>query len=329
MNKTRKIFAAILAALMIVSLMAAVACTNPDIDVTVTDAPATDEPEATEAPETTDGPEATEAPATDAPETEASETEEPNIPTDYYYQLMHENETVTVDLDFDGVDEEITLITEPGEYDTYYTLKVVRGTGEVYTDRFEYECYYANAFIVDCDKYDNGMEIVCCYGFESDDNVSIAYRVQRGSDIERFEGEGSVASIDEDAEIYARDGEFYINFRTDILETITLQSLFTIDETGFVCSADRFYYPEYAMAVEVIEPMPARTVGEDDEPADEITVPVGEFVTPLETDCESWVLCSTSNGDRIYIMFEFPEDSWIPYINGVPQHEYLAVLYAD
>ena len=56
MNKTRKIFAAILAALMIVSLMAAVACTNPDIDVTVTDAPATDEPEATEAPETTDGP---------------------------------------------------------------------------------------------------------------------------------------------------------------------------------------------------------------------------------------------------------------------------------
>jgi|GEM_PF-2430965 hypothetical protein len=344
--KTRKILALILASLLIIGAVSVLAACGSSSKDTNADAAAQqpentqqtgdETPQPTEPAQQTEVPE-TEAPGTEAPETEPPETDypEPVIPDDYYYQLLEKNVPVKCDIDFDGLEDEITFVVENDEV---YTVRIVLGSdpGNPYTDTFpEEDVYYGICFINDSDRYDGRMEVICSYEFSSDDVEARAYRVNEdGRTIECFAKYGYIEPIDDDGLIYARDGQFYVYCRTEIFGTNSVYNLFQITEDGFEEQGAAYYFNEYydddgtQIGVCAISDFTVILVDDNGDPQGEATVREGSDIYPVETDLESYAIVRLEDGSYARIDIELVDD-WHPYINGQPQEELLSIIYAD
>lgn len=338
--KTKRFISLILAALVLIcAIPALTACSSTDTSKKEKNERPKNEQTAENTQQTGDAtPSPTEpVQTTDAPDTSAPETDppEPAIPDDYYYQLLEENVPVKCDIDFDGLEDEITFVVEDGEI---YTVRIVLGSDpqNPYTDTFPDDDVYAGiCFINDSDRYDGRMEVICCYDYSSDDVEARAYRVNEdGRTIECFSKYAYVDAIDDDGLIYARDGQFYMACRTEIFGTNSVYNLFQVTENGFEEQGAAYYFYEYyyddgtQIGVCAISDFTVILVDDNGDPQGEATVREGSDIYPVETDLESYAIVRLEDGSYARIDIEIVDD-WHPYINGQPQEELLSIIYAD
>lgn len=319
--KINRIFALILAALMLASM--AIACSKENTD----DKHAENNKEE-QTPDVSATPEETEPAYTDKP----VETSDPNVPSDYFYANLEENVPFTCDLDFDGIDDTVILVADEQRYGTQYSMQFTLGINPNNTISldFDMESYYCKAFITDSDRFDSRLDVITCFGYDSDDYTTCLYRVDKtGYSIDYFEESAMVIPIScVDDETYAKDGQFNLGYRTEILGTTTVSILCEAGANGFKHAVDQYYYSESSIPVNVIAEVSVETIDDEGNANGECTLKAGEKVVPLETDCATYVVIRLENGDRARIKIEL-HDGWCPYINGQPQESYFEVIYAD
>lgn len=298
------------------------------------------------APKPADGPAKTEEPAeepTEAPVEEPTEepveepteepveepTEEPAVGVADLCIPLELGKEVTVDLDFDGVDDTVLLREErQGEYDNDYILTITPGSG---SNTIEYpvaNAYDCQGWVLDCDAGDGRLEVVIDFVQDSEDYTCKAYRVNAaGSGFDEYE-EGYCILIDGEHP-FTTEGGFTADRQHDILGTTFLRFSGAVGENGFKALTPMSYngYPE---GLELKRDMEFTVVNEDGSLGEKITVPAGETIAPYETDGESYVDVRMPDGriGRAEVKIS-TGDEWCIYINGVDQDEYANIPYAD
>ena len=315
MRKAVMILSAVLAVLMLAS---AAGCTSPVLpEVSHTDEPAVTD----EAPVITEEP--TEAP-----------TEEPTEePSEEYYAVIEPGEPFILDMDGDGLDDNVLLTVTEKEYDIDFTVEITLGADPDKT--FSKTVKHANgvnAAAIDSVPGDGRREIVVCYDCDSDDYSSLAYRVKDdGSGIEEFEDWFAVR-LPKDCDFDHEIGlEAY--FRTDILGTHDVEGTVIVTADGFEVTSDCFRYPEYEDGwgkLTLTKDIELDLVNEDGTVGEKIVVPAGETIAPYTTDLETYVTMKLDDGRvcRADVTVK-TGDEWGIYLNGVLQDEYAQIPYAD
>ena len=308
---------------IILFALVSMACQSPLAPDQGGEGPAKTE-EATEAPVVTDEPtaEPTEEPAEEP-------TEEPAVGVADLCMPLELGKEVTVDLDFDGVDDTVLLREErQGEYDNDYILTIDAGSG---SNTIEYpvaNAYDCQGWVLDCDPADSRLEVVIDFVQDSEDYTCKAFRVNAaGSGFDVYE-EGYCILIDGEHP-FTSEGGFTADRQHDILGTTDLGFSGAVGENGFKALTPMSYngYPE---GLELKRDMELTVVNEDGSLGEKITVPAGETIAPYETDGESYVDVRTPDGriGRAEVKIS-TGDEWCIYINGVDQDEYANIPYAD
>ena len=325
----KRIITVIIAALLAASLAA---CTGP-----VKPAEPTDKPVETE--------QVTDAPATEEPTEEptAEPTEEPVVDNDSYYTKLEVGVPYEADIDLDGAPDTIVINNvREGEYDNDYTITVTRACAPDKPLKYSMtHCYDVFAWVLDCDKDDNTLDVVFSYDYDSDDWTCAAIRMKAdGSDLVNFE---DYMAIPEIPASFTGEQGFVTYTRFDILGTHDLSAYFTVDDSGFVFAKGGegltgpfsvYSYPVYEgedySTLTLLREMEVYPVDENGQRTGTRTVPVGDTVTPVLTDGESFAVVRLSDGTLAEIDVEVTTgDDWGIFINGVNQDEYAEIPYAD
>lgn len=280
--------------------------------------------------------EATSEPAAEPTgEPTAEPTAEPVTGHADYCMKLDPNEPFIVDIDFDGLDDTVLLVSqERNEYDECeYVISVTRGADPDSPKEYEVSrAYDCSAWVIDCDPEDSRLEVLVSYVQDSDDWTSAAMRVNdEGTEVTVFE-DWCCAYITDEAP-FTSEGGFIMSRQTDIFGTTFVDTHGVITAEGFAVLAPYVY--NSAAAPEVFERTLKRDldvviVNEDGAEGEAYTVPAGEKVTPVSTDLETFLDLLLPDGRTGRVKVELATgDDWGVYINGVNQDEYAEMPYAD
>lgn len=235
------------------------------------------------------------------------------------------NQTINIDIDFDGIMDTIVFEEEKLEYyESNYKLTVARGVAGA--EPFVYEVSYGKAaglIIMDCDENDSRIDILLSWDSCSDDPASLICRVNEdGSGM--FTQEGSCYFSIYDTSL--KPGEFEISIHANVLNADFLGAVATVDASGlklvddfkFSTYEDSYWLEHQSLKRE----MTVRIVNDDGSLGEEVTVPVGEHVVPVSTDLESYVKLRIPDGRIGQVEFSFNYEA--PYIrlNDISQDDY-------
>ncbi|MBR3298513.1 MAG: hypothetical protein IKI64_04845 [Clostridia bacterium] len=320
----KKAFLIIIAALM----LAAIACT-PRQGAGAQPLPTKAAQKETPAPSEIPTEEPTTEPTTEP--TEAPTAEPSAAPTvapmsiDSLPVEVDNNQTINIDIDFDGIMDTIVFEEEKLEYyESTYKLTVARGAAGA--EPFVYEVSYGKAaglIIMDCDENDSRIDILLSWDSCSDDPASLICRVNEdGSGM--FTQEGSCYFSIYDTSL--KPGEFEISVHANVLNADFLGAVATVDASGLKLVDDfKFstYEDSYWLEHQSLErEMTVRIVNDDGSLGEEVTVPVGEHIVPVSTDLESYVKLRIPDGRIGQVEFSFNYEA--PYIrlNDISQDDY-------
>ena len=335
MNRSLLSVIALLAAVVAAVLLFAACNTAPDDKDAAGAAEPTqaDAETATEAPVQTDEPEATEEPL---PTEEPEPTEEPiELP---YNEVVPFDEELSIDLDGDGKDERVFIETVPSteyEYDFFYNIRIYEEGEEepAFVHEIEYASYEAYALAVDNGTEDGKKALLFCRWFDSDDYETCVIRPLDEGGFDAIDADGYFPDPENIRDCFA-DGYLAIYYRTEILGTGSVYTRSRLCGEGFESVDGLYYYPGSEAEgsdlrfISVIAPLPVTVNDEGTGESYGMTATPGSYVAPLYTDMATFVCVKLSSGETALIFFS-DYDSFIPYIDGQPQHYYLDVLYAD
>lgn len=298
----------------------------------------TDAPTETEAPTE---PAVTEAPVvTEAPTEEPTEapTDEPVPPSQDLCAELDYRTAYAFDIDFDGLEDSIYIEqNQVDDWDYEVTIKIQRGCDpdNIYVYVVEY-CYEFYAWVVDCYPDDNRLDILTTSVYASDDWTTVCFRVTNdGSMIEDYTDWFCIPA-DEMAS-YSQEEGFPILEPSDILGTRNLAGRMKLTERGFFLSSQDYefiHYSEEYSRLYLKRDMDVELLSEEGIYIGDDTIPAGEYVIPVRTNCDDYIEFRTADGRLVRV--ELSVRSWEAYgdgygifINGVKQDEYFDLSYAD
>lgn len=286
----------------------------------------------TEAPAATDDGAATEE-ATEAPTEDATEAPVTGIAD--YCSPLNPDEPLNCDVDFDGLNDTVELVSgEKNEWDEY-ECKIVLTRGCDAENPTEYaveRCYDCFAWVIDSDAADSRLEVIVTFVQDSDDWTSAALRVNDdGSAVSVFE-DWFCISISDEHPFTTAEG-FVISRPTDIFGTTYINANARVNSEGFTAITNYTYSyegNEDAFSRELVRDLDVVIVNEDGSEGESYTVPTGEFVIPVRTDASSYLDLLLPDGrlGRVSVEIKTGEE-WGIFINGVNQDEYAVMPYAD
>ena len=315
MNKAIKITAVIMALVMTAAMFCAcqssVPADSPDEAKATEQAAENTEVSPTDAPETTDEPAATEAPApSQKPEGKLGFVA---VPLNFDYAF---------DLDLDGTDEKIRIGDETDSNgDHTYTVLIDSNFGEA-----EYVldyCYEAYAMIV-TDEGGGRPSLMLCTWHDSSDPTTYVYRIGGG---EMISYDCYLYFTDPEEKAPIEDGLLALYVRTEIMGTCYVKGLFTVNDENVALVSEDYSYVGGPSDILVVSELPVTMVDDETGEMYDITVAPGTKVDPISTDLETYAYVLLSTGENAYVRYDSAE--YPLFIKGVPQNEYLGVLYCD
>lgn len=329
-------------------------------NVNPTSAPVTDPTDAADATEAadTDAPEITDIPATPAPventpgspdpeptpapspEPTPAPTDNPAItPPDVSGGLtISAGKTVKIDIDCDGLEDEITLNSkqdDPYDEEIYYTIKIKLGSNP--SNPYSYQTTGAGerTFIMDGDVNDNRLEVILqTFGVDEDWPEVHAFRVKEsGGSVDHFRLDGYL--VDRGGGTFVKDGNIKIGTFTDVFGTNTVTAKYIVNSKGFKCISNVYLFLGGETIYEdlsphVIRDMPAYHVKGNGTMGDPFTIPVGTYLVPVRTDLKTFVYVKLDTGEYAFVKITISDaDGWErAYIDGQPQDYYMDIPYA-
>ena len=218
-----------------------------------------------------------------------------------------------VDLDFDGLDDTVTLVHEGDEeywmYNRHFDrLLITLGSvpGKVF--RFDFETFEAEAYIVDCDVNDGRLDVLLAARFDEEDAVKFLRVNEDGDGIDLFAIE-DYAALSPDFD--PADGiEMWI-WSYMIAGGSWLKTVVTATADGVKLltplSWDR---GRDIPAITLTKDLKAVSVDTDGSIGTEITIPAGTEIRPYETDGGTYVDFLMPNGDIVRVFVEYVNDAW-------------------
>ena len=309
---------------IILFALVSMACQSPLAPDQGGEGPAKTE-EAAEAPVVTDEPTAE---PTEEPTPEPSEA--PVGIADFCKKL--EPGEYTFDLDFNGVDDVITVTdkkTDEWDHTEVKVTVVLNGNADhPYSYKTE-NCYDWSAWLIDCDPTDSRLDFILSDVYDSDDWECYALRVSPdGESVSKFEHDACLCAETED-EAYSSERGFYFSIRSEILGTRFVDGRAAVNDEGFVFLTD-FYFgdPEYN-TMELKRDLELTKLDENGNENGSVIVKEGEKLIPVATDRESWVTFELPDGGMAKASVAESEEGWSYLINGVLQDDLFEINYAD
>ena len=262
---------------------------------------------------------------TEIPSTEVI-TSEPVQTGEYRADRIQAGQTLVCDLDFNGVDDKVSLYTDPDiSNDFRYSIRLaITLNGETYSYFIVSEAYELDAAVIDCDPTDNRLEVVVSYTCESEDYSTDAFRVNADGTIEKFFS--GARTLRGDLETWFVEGKLKGFIWTQIFCVQSLFAEYTITENGFEQVSETLTYSDDRNYINVINDMPISIINADGTTTD-ATLEAGQTIRAIETDGKTYVRIVTSDGDEAFVYISFTEDSYFPYIGDKEQHYYLEIIY--
>ena len=312
---------------IIINIPAAQTDAPTDAPVDNTEAPATEPPvDPTEAPVITDAPASPTEPVSSAPDVGGG-------------IVLYDGEKLSIDIDCDGKKDTVQVWSRPSaedaDYFTDYFVRISLGNGRISGCDFGAETYALNAIavIVDCDPYDDRLEILFNTTYEDDYGEVYALRVnEAGNGIDNWSVYGHL-STDEYGGDYFRGGKFFVHDYTDIIGTHGVYAEWSVGGDGLYRCSEHFTYEEDwweddEYAPRVIKAMPAKRLNSDGTPGESVTVPVGTIVHPVYSDLETYVVIKLKDGTLLWLEISFPGEPWEIFVFDRNQDYYMELPYA-
>lgn len=256
--------------------------------------------------------------------------------------LAEEGESaIAYDIDGDGREEQVTLLTLEGEYETTYTvIRITDDTGSTYTfgpDEADMPEYATVLLLADILPGDSCTEIVLSGDMCSTDYITHILRFD-GTKIEAATSTGTydgsvLAGIWGSFFGMGENGSIFIDNAVDALGTF-----WGIREYAHEGGMHFGYAPgsswvrlydgpedirwgsEYSNAITALAPLPVTVEGEA------CTLEAGTELFIVETDRESFADFLLQDGRRGRIELTWPEDEWRAFIDGRPEDEWFEYL---
>lgn len=267
--------------------------------------------------------------------TPAPDPADPAVGKADYCVELKPGETFKADLDFDGVDDDVSFIKleDDSEYDDFYRVTVkLNGKDKEYSYE-TFGCYYCSVWIVDCDPEDGRLEVIATYEYDSDDSTSfVICPSEDGSKLVSEEGYCSISISD--ASPFTSEHGFQIYTRTDILGTFDVSGTAKAGPKGFYSTCEEYFYPisdeDYWGKLDLERDLEVKLVNEDGSIGADYTIPAGSQIRAYSTDLSSFAKVMTEDGLIGWVSVEIRTgEDWGIYINGINQDAYAFIPYSD
>ena len=238
---------------------------------------------------------------------EAPEASDMKLPVSY-------DEPTVVDLDFDGLDDTLTLVHEGDEeywmYNRHFDrLLITLGSipGKVF--RFDFESFEAETYVVDCDVNDGRLDVIQTAKMEEEDSI-YALRVNKagdGIDLFRLPNYGFVNT---DVPSEGLRASLFVNILTGGWVSTEL----TVTADG-IKALSPLAWRENVPSITLMKDMKAIRLNGDGS----LTIKSGARIYPYETDARSYVDFRLEDGSIVRVFFTY-ENKWL--IDGADADEY-------
>lgn len=218
-------------------------------------------------------------------------------PQEQYVLELYENEEDAVDVNNDGVKDNITVERSMDEYD-YYTTTILLNDQTIKSDVEDYD---ADCYLVKCK---DAAYLYVFHRMENDYSVLEVFDLTTGSLVSWDGGNsnlfmsGTYSGHDEDgtyyyetdSPVFVNPEQFYLSSRLDTLSTYNGTKKYHIGEHGLPVSDDPVYTVEARFLLKAKTDIPCRVVKEDGTVIDENGVlPAGTFFRIVSaTEAEVW-----------------------------------------
>lgn len=222
------------------------------------------------------------------------------------------DDTVSVDMDFDGTDETISISEGDGIVTVAYT------DGDVKKEKLIEPLYVETCFIDDVAENDGYLELFVIGDMASDDYVTYIYRIKD--------------SVLDECAIYGIVGEtdgsrsLLVKATIDVFGTYGAQCLYSLKD-GFDFAVSSPYtviqyegYEERKITVKKYDLSAQASINGGE--YENVLLPEGTELLLKETDCKSYGIFTTENNTRIRIAITKNPDEWGWYIDGMPEEEW-------